>query len=127
MLHVLIVDDDPGAAASLAALLGQQEGYSIVGFADDLRSSLELARRCNVHIAFIDIHLACLDSGYRIADELNHMGISCVFVTATEPPFSMPELAAAWLEEPYTAESVAQSLRLAAVDLLSQAQSAGLS
>src|SRR5690606_2130345 len=99
MLHVLIVDADPAAAGVLAAAMGEREGYLVVGRAGDLRSAIELARNSNVHIAFIDAQLACFDSAYRIADELNGLGIECVFVTATEPPFLMPELAVAWLEK----------------------------
>ena len=124
MLHVLIVDDDPAAAAALAAALSEREGYLVVGLAGDLRSAIELARSSNVHIAFIDAQLACFDSAYRIADELNGLGIQCVFVTATAPPFLMPELAVAWLEKPFTGQAAARCLELATSSLFASPSAA---
>ena len=126
MLHVMIVDDDTSAAMSLADMLRQQEGYLVVGFADDLDSAVRVARSSNVHIAFVNVsgHLAGLDSGYLVADELNGLGITCVFLTRTAPPFPMPELAVGWLEKPYTMDALAHSLRLAAADLMTQGGSA---
>ena len=122
MLHMMIVDDDPSTARSLADLLRQQQGYSVVGFADDLDSALRVARLSNVHIAFVSVsgHLGGMDSGYLVADELNDLGITCVFLTRTAPPFPIPELAVGWLQEPDTADTVAHSLRLAAADLMAQ-------
>lgn len=122
MLHVIIVMDDVAAASSLAAILGHQQGYRVVSFAYDLVSAVSVARSSNVHIAFVDVDLASLDSGYRIADELNRLGITCVFVTRSAPPFPMPELAATWLEEPYTPETVSRSLQLASARLMAQAR-----
>lgn len=122
MLHVLIVKDDAVATSSLAAMLGCEDDYLVVGVAHDLESALKVARTSNVHIAFVDVHLASVDSGYRIADELNQLKITCVFVTGSTPPFAMPELAVAWLEEPCTAEAVSRSLHLASAKLMAQAR-----
>lgn len=120
MLHVILVMDDAAAASSLGAMLGHEEGYRVVGLAYDLESAVTVARSSNVHIAFVDVHLASLDSGYRVADELNQLGITCVFVTRSTPPFPMPELAVTWLEEPYTSETVSRSLQLASAQLMAQ-------
>lgn len=120
MLHVLIVEADPAAAVNLARLLEHHDGFRVVGFADDLRSALQIARSANVHVAFVDVQLACLDTGFQVAHELNRRGIACVLSSGTSSPFPMPELAVTWLEKPYTLESVSASLGMAADGLMAQ-------
>lgn len=123
MLHVMIVDDDSSTATALIDLLRQQDGYLVVGLAGDRDSAIRVARSSNVHIAFVSVssHLGGLDSGFLVADELNDLGITCVFLTRTAPPFPIPELAVGWLQEPYTTDALAHSLRLAAAHLMAQA------
>jgi chemotaxis response regulator CheB len=123
MMHVLIVEEDAEAASNLATMLKHHVDCAVVGLADDLYSAVRIARSANVHISFINVHLPRLDTAYRIADELVRLGTTCVFITRTVEPFPMPGLAAAWLRQPYTLETVGQALGIASAELQVHASS----
>ena len=120
MLNVLIVEHDAAAGSALAAMLEPHEEFCVVGFASDLESSVAIARTSNVHIAFVAVDLAEMETGYQVADTLNRLGIICVLVTTSAAPFAMPELAAAWLEEPNSTAAVSEALRLASENLFAK-------
>ncbi|MBU1837513.1 MAG: response regulator [Alphaproteobacteria bacterium] len=123
MLHVLIVEGDDLFASSLASMFKEKVGFQVVGFANDLQSSRQMALTANVHIAFVDVHLPGFQSGFQVAKELNSLGIACVLVSATDAPFPMPELAATWLKKPYSETAVSLSLNMATESLIARCRS----
>jgi DNA-binding NarL/FixJ family response regulator len=65
MTRVLIVDDDPGFRR-LAALLLEQEGFSVVGEAADGTTAARLAREAAPDIVLLDVNLTG-ESGFDVA------------------------------------------------------------
>ena len=65
--HILVVDDDPNVAKTLAMVL-QQQGY-LATFTLNGSTALELASGCAVDLAIVDVNLPELD-GIQTAVEL---------------------------------------------------------
>lgn len=112
MANVLIVEDDSLVAETLQALV-EAEGRTVVGLADNLDSAMEIAGEQRVDIALVDIQLARYDSGLQAAAALSNVGIRCIFVTGTAPPFPMPEFALGCISKPCTGEAMRAALAAA--------------
>jgi DNA-binding NarL/FixJ family response regulator len=67
-LTVLIVDDHP-AFRSSARRLFEDEGFDVVGEAEDGETALALARRLEPELVLLDVGLPGL-SGYEVAERL---------------------------------------------------------
>lgn len=112
MANILIVEDDPLVAETLRALAEAESGH-VVGLAEGLGSAMEIAQRQRVDIALVDIQLAGYDSGLQTAAALSNLGIRCIFVTGTAPPFPMPEYALGCISKPCTLEAMKAALATA--------------
>lgn len=109
MANILIVEDDPLVATTLQAL-AEAEGRRVVGVAAGLATALEIAQTHRIDIALVDIQLAGFDSGLQVAAELSRLGIRCIFVTGTAPPFPMPEFAVGCINKPCTVAAMKAAL-----------------
>jgi DNA-binding response OmpR family regulator len=78
-MRVLVVDDSPDAADSLAMLL-QLWGHE-VAVANDPEEALAAARRCPPEIVLLDIGLPGI-GGYELAKQLRREGLSTAFLAA---------------------------------------------
>ena len=78
--RVMVVDDDPGGAYSLAHVI-KQLGYP-VDVAHDGPSALELARRARPEVVFVDLRMPGMD-GVDVADRLRAEGLVTHIVAAT--------------------------------------------
>lgn len=112
MANILIVEDDPLVADTLRSLVEAESG-NVVGLAEDLESAMEAAQRQRVDVALVDIQLARYDSGLQTAAALSNLGIRCIFVTGTVPPFPMPEYALGCISKPCTVEAMKAALAAA--------------
>ena len=85
MIRVLIVDDHPVVRQGLRALLGVQDGFSVVGEADDGLSALSLAASLRPHIVLLDLKLPGMD-GIEVLKSLRSSSVRVLVLTsATEP------------------------------------------
>jgi CheY-like chemotaxis protein len=82
-LTVLIVDDHPAFRASARTLL-EDEGYEVVGEAEDGESGLRLARKLEPDLVLLDIALPDL-SGLEVAERLSDAP-SKVLLTSSRRP-----------------------------------------
>jgi len=78
--RVMVIDDDPGSAYSLARVV-KQLGYP-VDVANDGPSALELARRVRPEVVFIDLRMPGMD-GVEVAEQLKADGLATHVVAAT--------------------------------------------
>lgn len=84
-IRVLIVDDHPVVRQGLRALLGVQDGFSIVGEANDGLSALSLAASLRPHIVLLDLKLPEMD-GIEVLKSLRSSRARVLVLTsATEP------------------------------------------
>ena len=72
--RVLIVDDHPGFRASVRRLL-EDEGYEVVGEAEDGRAAIEATASLRPEIVLLDVQLPDLD-GFEVARRIAGGGIS---------------------------------------------------
>lgn len=78
--QVLVVDDDPSSAYSLARIL-RQLGYSVATAADGA-SALEQARRIRPEVVFVDLRMPGMD-GVQIAEAIKAEGLAGHVIAAT--------------------------------------------
>lgn len=124
MLNILIVEDEADVAQTLRELVEFDDRGHVVAVAQELNGALAAADEHRVDVALIDIHLADLSTGYGVASELSGRGIRCIFVTGSEPPFPMPELALGCIAKPCTVEAVQSALDAAAASIAADDQRA---
>ena len=77
---ILIVEDETIVAMEIGLLL-EDHGHQIAGFATDSRSALEVARRGDVDLALVDIHLSDGPTGVTLGRDLAGLGVQVLFVT----------------------------------------------
>ena len=68
MIRILIVDDHPSFRATARAVL-EEEGFEVVGEAEDGRSALAAVARLKPHLVLLDVQLPDID-GFRVASLL---------------------------------------------------------
>jgi DNA-binding NarL/FixJ family response regulator len=68
---VLIVDDHPSFRASARTLL-EEEGYDVVGEAENGETAVEAARELHPDLVLLDVQLPGID-GFHVADELRKL------------------------------------------------------
>jgi len=76
MIRVLVVDDEPLARDELSYLLGRQDGVQVVGAVGDGAAALEIVRREEPDVVFMDIELHG-ENGLEVARR---------FLTLPRPP-----------------------------------------
>lgn len=77
---VLVVDDDPAGAYSLARII-KQLGYPVETAADGA-AALEVARRINPVVVFVDLRMPGMD-GVELAEQLKAEGLATHIIAAT--------------------------------------------
>ena len=77
---VLVVDDDPAGAYSLARVI-QQLGYPVETAADGA-AALQVARRIRPVVVFVDLRMPGMD-GVQLAEQLRAEGVATHIVAAT--------------------------------------------
>lgn len=87
---VLIVDDHPGFRASARTLL-EDEGYEVVGEAEDGQSGLTLARKLEPDLVLLDIALPDL-SGLEVAERLADAPSKVLLTSSRRPSDLGPRL-----------------------------------
>ena len=87
---MLIVDDHPAFRASARTLL-EDEGYEVVGEAEDGRSGLRLARKLDPDVVLLDIALPDV-SGLEVAERLMKARSKVVLVSSRRPSDVGPRL-----------------------------------
>jgi DNA-binding NarL/FixJ family response regulator len=87
---VLIVDDHSAFRTSARTLL-EDEGYEVVGEAEDGRSGLELARALEPDLVLLDIALPDV-SGLEVAERLMKARSRVVLVSSRRPSDLGPRL-----------------------------------
>jgi len=89
-LTVLIVDDHPAFRASARTLL-EDEGYEVVGEAEDGESGLRLARTLEPDLVLLDIALPDL-SGLEVAERLSDAPSKVLLTSSRRPSDLGPRL-----------------------------------
>lgn len=87
---MLIVDDHPGFRASARTLL-EDEGYEVVGEAEDGQSGLTLARKLEPDLVLLDIALPDL-SGLEVAERLADAPSKVLLTSSRRPSDLGPRL-----------------------------------
>jgi CheY-like chemotaxis protein len=110
MLNILVVEDEPLLARTLAQLIELNPLYRVTGTADDLASALAAAEAQRPDLALVDLQLARGASGFRVAAKLQDLGILCLFTTARPPAFPVTDLAIGCLSKPFEEADLARAL-----------------
>lgn len=109
---VLIVEDEAIIAVNLALVL-EAAGHQVVGPARTSVEAMELARTCRPELALVDINLEGRPDGVDLARTLQRQGIPSVFLSAQHgQAFAHRDAALGFLEKPYTAANVCESLKI---------------
>lgn len=124
--RILIVEDQYIAAVDCQEAL-VRAGYECVGIANTAAEAMILASREQPDIILMDIRLASRTNGVETAKEIYEQhGIRCVFVTGQNDPELKKDAEAAhplgWLQKPYTATDLIDSLHSALEQLASRHQ-----
>jgi len=90
---VLVVDDEPGVAKTLAWILEQSGYVSAVAYTG--KDAVELASRMAATLAIVDVNLPDVD-GIKVAAEICRRSPSCKILLITGDPESAPLLE--WLK-----------------------------
>lgn len=81
-LRVLLVEDEPPARRRLRALLEDEPGITIAGECGEGRAAVEMIRRLEPDVVFLDVELPELN-GIEVIEEIGPDAMPCViFVTA---------------------------------------------
>ena len=86
---VLVVDDEPGVAKTLAWILEQSGYVSAVAYTG--RDAIELGSRITAALAIVDVNLPDVD-GIKVAAEISQILPSCKVLLITGDPDSAPFL-----------------------------------
>lgn len=112
-IRVLVVDDEPLARDELAYLLGQHEGVTVMGEADDAASALAAVQEQRPDVVFMDIDLQG-DNGLDVAQQFLSLPAPprVVFATAYDQyalrAFEVKALD--YIVKPFTPERVAETV-----------------
>jgi DNA-binding response OmpR family regulator len=112
---VLIIEDDPIIAAHLSILL-QENGYDLVGVADEFETALVIAERTRPKVALVDVHLMGTIDGVTVGRELSsRFDTALVFVTANLDIAvkGMEDMRAEFVGKPFGDEEILAGLRRA--------------
>jgi DNA-binding LytR/AlgR family response regulator len=110
VLNILIIEDEPLLARTLAQLIELNPLYRVTGTADDLDSALAAVEAQRPDLALVDLQLARGTSGFRVAGKLQDLGILCLFTTAQPPAFPVSDLAIGCLAKPFEEADLARAL-----------------
>lgn len=116
-INILIVEDESIVALDLAAGL-EQDGYEVVGIADNAEEAKELYTTSKVDILLMDVNIIGDKDGIDTAIELlKHKTVPVIFLTAYTDPTTVNRVkhlqAAAFLTKPYNITNVRIAIDLA--------------
>jgi DNA-binding NarL/FixJ family response regulator len=110
VLNILIIEDEPLLARTLAQLIELNPRYRVTGTAEDLTSALEAVAAQRPDLALVDLRLANATSGFSVAAKLQELGILCLFTTGNAPGFPVPDLAIGCLSKPFQEADLVRAL-----------------
>jgi DNA-binding NarL/FixJ family response regulator len=110
VLNILIIEDEPLLARTLAQLIELNPLYRVIGTANDLPSALDAIEAQRPELALVELQLANGASGFRVAARLQDMGILCLFTTGRPPSFPVADLAIGCLSKPFQEADLVRAL-----------------
>jgi CheY-like chemotaxis protein len=120
-MDILIVEDEPIIAISLAVVL-ESAGHTIIGPVRTRLEAVELCRKQRPTIALLDINLEGRFDGIELARSLQQQGIPSVFLSAQHAQaLANRDAALGFIAKPYTAANVCDSLEIVAAMLAGRA------
>lgn len=120
-MDILIVEDEPIIAISLAVVL-ESAGHTIIGPVRTRLEAVELCRKHRPTIALLDINLEGRFDGIELARSLQQQGIPSVFLSAQHAQaLANRDAALGFIAKPYTAANVCDSLEIVAAMLAGRA------
>lgn len=116
-LRVLIVEDDPGIAASIEQLV-TGEGHSVCGVVSEGRKVVPIVRELGPDIVLMDVHLEDELSGIEVTRELVALfNIPVIIVSATGRPEELRAIAECgalgFIKKPVSGDEFRVNLRIA--------------
>ena len=109
---VLIVEDEPLIAGNLALVL-EAAGHAVIGPAPSSAVAIALAQHSQPDLALVDINLDGRPDGVKLARALQLLGIPSVFMSAQHAlAFANRDAALGFIEKPYSAANVCESLEV---------------
>ena len=112
---ILIVEDEIFVALEIEQIV-QDAGFDVGGIAADREAAMAAAESCD--IALVDLNLRDGPTGPAIGMELaSRFGIKVIYVTANPAQIGTASVAALGVvTKPFRAQSIAQTVRLAATE-----------
>lgn len=117
---VLIVEDEPIIAISLASIL-ESVGHTVLGPVGSKHEAISLCLQHHPAVALMDINLQGRSDGIELARTLKQQDIPSVFVSAQyAEAFQNRDAALGFIGKPYSATSLCDSLDIVATILAGQ-------
>ena len=112
---ILIVEDEALIATNLEMLL-EENGYTVVGWATNVKEAQRAAEEHRPSTAIVDIQLRGGDDGIALAAEIRErFGIAIIFVTAQTDPATIERAKSvthlAYINKPYSEQALLDALR----------------
>jgi CheY-like chemotaxis protein len=112
---ILIVEDEALIATNLEMLL-EENGYTVVGWATNVKEAQRAAEEHRPSTAIVDIQLRGGDDGIALAAEIRErFGIEIIFVTAQTDPATIERAKSvthlAYINKPYSEQALLDALR----------------
>ena len=119
-MHILIVEDEPLIAMTLAEEL-EDAGHDVIGPAPNVESALSCATHEHIDLALLDIDLQRKGDGLILAQRLREMHIPALFLSGQAgKAHENARLAMGYIGKPYDPADVVKSI--AVVDALVHGQ-----
>jgi DNA-binding NarL/FixJ family response regulator len=114
---ILIVEDEAVIAAHLKIVIGQLEGYEVVGVCYSAEDGLQKAAGLKPDLVLLDIRLGQGVDGIEAGVALNGLGIGFAFLTSnTDPGTIMKAMRTqplAYIVKPFDRKGLLENLELA--------------
>lgn len=115
-IKVLIVEDEVLISEELKGLL-EEDGYEVVGIAEDFETALAIIEDINPDIALLDINLQNKDEGFRVASYLNNsLSVPYLFLSSYSDSKTLDKAVklgpSSYITKPYTKEQVLSAVKV---------------
>jgi two-component system, response regulator PdtaR len=108
-MRVLIVEDQPAIAESLADAL-EDAGHDVMGPAYRSDEAVSLAADMRPTLAFVDIDLEASGAGLAVARELDRLGTAVIFATGQSDTARQSAYGLGVIAKPFRPSDVARSI-----------------